>query len=282
VLRRPPALLVGLVLVLVPAAALAQDPSASPEPWGAACAVPASPVPQATPDCGPVQGGVPTAVLEVAGETYRIELTAPGAREGAYAILTDDSAATIPNGQIVRDDPGPNAPWSWHIDPATLEWAEVTTEACDGRPTQIEDGVLAGDRFCPWSAELLWIEHDPDAPSRGWTASGARLPVEASGGSSREDRTFARRLLLPAGSYTLRWTTDDLLDPTVSGCPATVQLLGHDGTPAPGSGTPYPVIQPDDTGSLTWPDLPDGWYDLFLSLDCGWAASFDRTGSSAS
>jgi hypothetical protein len=66
--------------------------------------------------------------------------------------------AAIPSGIIVRGDPGPNAPWSWHIDPATLEFADVTMELCDGLPSQIEDGTFTEDRFCPWGAKLVAIE----------------------------------------------------------------------------------------------------------------------------
>jgi hypothetical protein len=59
---------------------------------------------------------------------------------------------------IVRGEPGPNAPWSWHIDPATLSWAEVTIELCDGTPSLIEDGTFTLDQFCPWSARLVAID----------------------------------------------------------------------------------------------------------------------------
>jgi hypothetical protein len=51
-----------------------------------------------------------------------------------------------------------NVGYSWHIDPDTLEFAEFTVELCDGRPSYVEDGSLTGERFCPWSAEVLAIE----------------------------------------------------------------------------------------------------------------------------
>ena len=53
----------------------------------------------------------------------------------------------------MRDDPGVNAPWSWHIDPATLEFADMTIEVCDGLPSYVEDGTVTSDQYCPWSAE---------------------------------------------------------------------------------------------------------------------------------
>ena len=58
----------------------------------------------------------------------------------------------------MRDDPSVNAPWSWHIDPATLEFADVTTEVCDGLPSYVEDGTLTSDTYCPWSADVIAID----------------------------------------------------------------------------------------------------------------------------
>ena len=277
--------LVPTVLALLAPAwsVAAADPSPSPEPWGQSCAVPASPAPMATPDCGGTPAAIPTAVISVDGEVYRIELIAPGALEGAVALITGESAANIPTGVVVRDDPGPNAPWSWHIDPATFAWAEVTTEVCDGLPTQIQDGVLTGERFCPWSAQLLAIEGDPGAPRSDGAVDRPVLPFVASGGTGTSDRTVAQRLsLVEPGPYQLRIETGANLDLTVSGCPAEVRLINLDRTLALGSVSPYPLLQPNDRGELNWPDLAAGTYDLYLSLDCAWAITFDRVGSSAS
>jgi hypothetical protein len=59
---------------------------------------------------------------------------------------------------VVRDDPGPNAPWSWHIDPASLEFAEITIEVCDGLPSYVEDGTVTSDQYCPWSAKVIAVD----------------------------------------------------------------------------------------------------------------------------
>lgn len=275
-------LLVALASALVlPVGAAAQDPSPGPTDWSASCQVPASPSPQATPGCGPAGPEVPTAVIDVHGEVYRIELSRAEALAGARSLLAGTSAATIPSGAVVFDDPGPNAPWSWHIDPATLEWAKITAEVCDGRPTQVQDGVFTFERLCPWSARLLGIEGDPTA---GPVLPGdlVTLPVRASGGTSTDDRSFALRMPLAAGTYMLAVDAGDNLDLTVSGCPAEVRLLAADGRPAPGSGDPYPTIPDAGEVAITWPDLPAGAYDLFLSFDCAWTASFGVATSSES
>ena len=100
----------------------------------------------------------PRAVFDVAGEIFRIELVGAENVAHARALLAGTGDGPIPNGVLALGDGGVNAPWSWHIDPASLEWADVTMEVCDGRPTQIEDGSFRYERFCPWSAKLLRIE----------------------------------------------------------------------------------------------------------------------------
>ncbi len=102
---------------------------------------------------------VPVATFEVAGvETFKVELATPELEAHARALLAGEDVAAIPLGTVVRDSPGPNAPWSWHIDPATLEFADVTIEVCDGLPSYVEDRTVTSDSYCPWSAKVVAIE----------------------------------------------------------------------------------------------------------------------------
>jgi len=100
----------------------------------------------------------PVATFEVVDQTYKIELTTPELQEHARQLLAGEDVAGIPNGKVVRDDPGVNAPWSWHIDPATLEFADQTTEVCDGLPEYVEDGTVTSEYYCPWSAKIVSID----------------------------------------------------------------------------------------------------------------------------
>lgn len=100
----------------------------------------------------------PVATFQVVDEQYKIELATPELVAHAEALLAGESVASIPNGVVVRDGPGPNAPWSWHIDPATLEFADMTIEVCDGLPSHVEEGVVTSDQYCPWSAEIVSID----------------------------------------------------------------------------------------------------------------------------
>ncbi len=97
--------------------------------------------------------------IRVAGdEEYRVMLTDPADIAIARQLLAGEEAPTIPNGRIVRGESGVNTGYSWHIDPSSFQWADFTTEVCDGRPSYVEDGTLSGPWFCPWSAEVVDIQ----------------------------------------------------------------------------------------------------------------------------
>ena len=98
------------------------------------------------------------ATFQVADEQFKIELITPELVGHAQQLLDGEDVAKIPLGKIVPDDPSVNAPWSWHIDPTTLEFADVTIAECDGLPSAVEDGSLTSDSYCPWQAEVVAVE----------------------------------------------------------------------------------------------------------------------------
>jgi hypothetical protein len=100
----------------------------------------------------------PVATFQVVDETFKIALATPELVDHAERLLAGEDIAGIPLGTVVRDDPGPNAPWSWSIDPATLEFADFTIEVCDGLPSFVEDGTVTSDQYCPWSAKVIAVD----------------------------------------------------------------------------------------------------------------------------
>jgi hypothetical protein len=107
----------------------------------------------------------PTVVtFEVADQgTYKVELATPELIQHVKDLMAGSEDGRIPVGRIVRDDPGVNAPWSWHIDPSTLEFADATIEVCDGLPEYVEDRTLTSDVYCPWLAVPIEL----DGPGAG-------------------------------------------------------------------------------------------------------------------
>jgi hypothetical protein len=90
-------------------------------------------------------------------ETYKVELVTPELVKQAKDLLAGKGGATIPVGTVVRDSPGVNKPWTWHIDPATFHFAFATIEVCDGLPSYVEDRTITSDTYCPWSAKVVSV-----------------------------------------------------------------------------------------------------------------------------
>ena len=91
------------------------------------------------------------------GERFRVLLIDPADQAIANTLLEGGEGPDIPNGRIVRDT-GVNEGWSWSLDPNDFEFADLTTEVCDGEPSDVESRTLTSDRYCPWSARVVEIE----------------------------------------------------------------------------------------------------------------------------
>ncbi len=90
-------------------------------------------------------------------EEYHNRLTDPDDIATAQKLLAGQAAPRIPNGRVVRGESDVNVGYSWHIDPATIEFTDLTTEVCDGRPSDVEQGLITSDWYCPWSAQVVAV-----------------------------------------------------------------------------------------------------------------------------
>jgi hypothetical protein len=97
-----------------------------------------------------------TATIQVSGERYRIALTTPELVAAAEAAKAG-TGPRIPNGRIVMGT-GVNTGWAWHVE--DVQFADLTIELCDGRPSDVErlGTAFGGGRFCPWGARVTAIE----------------------------------------------------------------------------------------------------------------------------
>jgi hypothetical protein len=95
--------------------------------------------------------------FEVVDERFKALLTERDDIDTARRLLAGEDVPSIPNGRIVRET-GVNEGYSWSLDPKDIEFAEVTIEVCDGLPSDVETGVVTGDRYCPWSATVIGVD----------------------------------------------------------------------------------------------------------------------------
>lgn len=166
---------------LPPPTALPPSPAPTPAPTSAAApSAPASPA-----------AGVVVTLKVADAETYKILLTDPADIAAARKLLAGQEAPRIPNGKIVRGDPGVNTGYSWHIDPASVEFVDMTTEVCDGRPSDVEKQLVTSNQFCPWNAQVIAVE-DAGAPTAQAPADTAVLvSLHRSGGIAGLDETIS-------------------------------------------------------------------------------------------
>lgn len=107
--------------------------------------------------CGdsPTDTGPATFRVDVSGETFRVRATDQATVEALEARMMSGLRGVI-SGQLVHGDGGFNGPWSWHLDPETLDVPDAAIELCDGRPSMVENDLdywfESVGRFCPWSA----------------------------------------------------------------------------------------------------------------------------------
>jgi hypothetical protein len=91
-------------------------------------------------------------------ETFRVLLRDERQIDAVHQAA-NGGLARIPNGRVVAGT-SVNVGWSWHLE--DVEFAELTTEVCDGRPSDVErEGVsFGGGRFCPWTARVISVDED--------------------------------------------------------------------------------------------------------------------------
>jgi hypothetical protein len=97
--------------------------------------------------------------VEVAGERFRIGLTAEAQIERAESLLASGAANNV-HGTLRRGSGRFNAPYSWHLDPATVTFPDLSMEVCDGRPrsdveSDVDYWVDTVKYYCPWGAKII-------------------------------------------------------------------------------------------------------------------------------
>jgi hypothetical protein len=85
-------------------------------------------------------------------DVVTLEITNSEGRGQAEALLSSGEAQWA-LGTLKRGDGGFNGPWTWHIDPATVTFAEVTIEACQTAMSAIDDDL---DYWIDFGQVCIW------------------------------------------------------------------------------------------------------------------------------
>lgn len=90
------------------------------------------------------------------GEVFRILLRDSGLIAQARALIGAGNRKIVA-GALASGNGGFNLPWSWHLNPDTVKFPEISIELCDGCPGDVEanGGNWGAGTFCPWTSEIL-------------------------------------------------------------------------------------------------------------------------------
>jgi len=98
--------------------------------------------------------------VEVAGgEHFRIGLTSEAQIAQAATLLASGAENNV-HGTVRRGSGRFNAPYSWHLDPESITFPDLTMEVCDGRPqsdveSDVDYWVDTVKYYCPWGAKIV-------------------------------------------------------------------------------------------------------------------------------
>ena len=84
------------------------------------------------------------------GEVFRILLQDQPLIQEATALLATGGTHMV-SGFVRAGDGGFNAPWSWHMDPASIAFPDVAAEICGSCPSFVENHLSSwlSVQFCP-------------------------------------------------------------------------------------------------------------------------------------
>ena len=107
-----------------------------------------------------------TVYFKVAGateaDTFVIALTDPATIAEARALASGQEPSKHVTGLVVAEAVPYNTPWRFHLDPASISFAEMSIEVCDAATSYVEEHLaevggafLPGRRWCPWSSRVI-------------------------------------------------------------------------------------------------------------------------------
>lgn len=100
-----------------------------------------------------------TFIVAVEGEQFRVRIDNALLASQARRMMNRQEQQKIINGELERGDGGFNTGYHWHMKPGSIEFADVTVEVCDGRPSDVESDISywvdTVKRYCPWGGRFI-------------------------------------------------------------------------------------------------------------------------------
>lgn len=118
----------------------------------------------ATLDAGPARAKRTSGAeitIQVNDQSFKFWSVNPAFIDKAIALRDAKKPATIMFERLL-DETDCDPRWTFHVDPAEMGWPQLTTEVCDGRPSDIEGDkkhwINDVKRWCPWSSLVTSVD----------------------------------------------------------------------------------------------------------------------------
>jgi hypothetical protein len=100
-----------------------------------------------------------TFAVRVEGETFYVRIDNALLATKARRMMVGAEDDQIITASLARGDGGFNTGYGWHMIPSTVTFADMTTEVCDGRPSDVQSDidywVDTVKRYCPWGGHIV-------------------------------------------------------------------------------------------------------------------------------
>lgn len=196
-------------------------------------------------------------------ETFVIRLVDPALIQQARAILAAPEGKQV-MGKIVKAPAFYNTPWSFHLDPHSIQFFDFAVEVCDASMAYTQEHLeevggsfLPGNTWCPWGSQLKAEIPAPEGAVQALTAASAA--------------SFSEVALAPASIATIFGNGLTNRTESASGTPWPVSLAGVSvklRSTAPGSASEYPAqlafASASQVNLLVPNNVPDGLTEISL------------------
>ncbi len=201
-------------------------------------------------------------------EQFVVKITDPSLIAQARAMLNLPQAerASV-RGTVVKAPAYFSAPWSFHLDPISVDFFDLSAEVCDASTSYVEEHLsevgeafLPANAWCPWSSKLL-----AEVPEPAGSANYLRV---ASAASNRESAISPGALISIYGqNLTDRMEQADPSAPPLTLAGVTVQIMAN-GKSA-GRQIPLLFASPSQVNALIPADVLVGAVSISLTNTSG-------------
>ena len=196
-------------------------------------------------------------------QTFVIRLLEPALIQQARAILASTEGKQV-MGKIVKAPASYNTPWSFHLDPHSIQFFDFAIEVCDASIAytrehleEVGGSFLPGNTWCPWGSRLKAEIPPPEGAAQALTAVSAASFSEVALASASIATIFGNGL-----TDRTEWASETPWPVSLAG--VFVKLRSTAAVSAPEYEARLAFASPSQVNLLVPSDVPDGVTEISL------------------